>query len=295
MQRNHFARLAWAVGLSVLLGGSLVLAQGRQTGTWQALMYPDPAPGVWRTWCFDMNGPGDMVGYYVSGGNKAFVRVDGAYYSLHPTGATSSMAWGINSSDDIVGEYTAGGVQHGFLIRDGEFTTLDLARIFMTHPRDINARGDIVGFYMATSPASPAVGFLLEPDGTFTDVWYPGSVSTSAIGLNDHGDVTGEYKDASGLIHGFVRFDDGDYEQIDYPWAISTSVQKIASNGTAVGYFYDAGSKSHGFTWRHGEFEQVDYPGAAQTMLHGVNNQGETCGMMMVPGNTQWAGFGRTW
>jgi hypothetical protein len=165
----------------------------------------------------------------------------------------------------------------------------------MTHPRDINARGDVTGAYMTTT-SSPTRGFILGADGSAIDVDYPGALSTFAYGINDRGDVVGEFRDSAG-VHGFIRREDGEFTALDYPLATSTSAQKVSANGTVAGYYYDSGTPrlSHGFVFRHGEFEGVDYPGAAQTMLHGINNQGETCGMRLVAGNTQWGGFLRVW
>ena len=292
-------RTAFVGVAAFLLTGGTFLAQ--QAGNWQVLMYPDPEPGVARTWCLGINDPGDMVGYYVIGSsNRASLLAGGEYYSVLPAGATSSTAYGINARGDIVGNYTAGGVVHGFLLRHDEFITIDLEGPAMTHPRGINARGDIAGFYM-TTPTSPEQGFVLDRDGTVTDVRYPGARSTTVSGINDNGDVTGPYTDASGGVHGFVRTEDGDFSPIDYPGAFSTTPQEIGANGTVVGYYYDNGTPrlSHGFVLRHGEFEQVDYPGASQTMIHGANTQGETCGMMsFTPAGTTpvvWGGFGHVW
>jgi uncharacterized membrane protein len=298
MIRRDLLRMTSAAVLgAALLAGAHAQAtaqdQGGKPGAWWALAYPDPAPGLWRTWCFGMNELGDSVGYYVSGGNKAFLLADGQYSSLHPSGAGSSMAWGINSGGEVVGEFTDSAAhQHGALWSGDTLTSIDLPGQMMTHPRDINARGDITGAYMTTS-SSPTRGFILEADGTVTDVDYPGATSTFPYGISDRGEVAGEYQNGS-VVHGFIRSADGEFESLDFPGSTSTSVQKISANGTVVGYYYASGL-SHGFVFRHGEFARADYPGATQTMLHGINNQGETCGMMRVPGNTLWGGFMRTW
>ena len=289
-----------AVGgvVSLALAGATLLAQA---GQWQTLLYPDPEPGVWRTWCLDLNESGDLVGYYRQGlgpaPDRAFLMADGQYYSLHPAGATNSSAWGINARGDIVGDYWIGSTEHGFLLRGGELITIDLEGRAMAHLRDINARGDIAGNYMTTS-TSPLQGFVLENDGSVWDVVFEEAVSTRVSGINDHGDVAGNYTDTAGVDHGFIRSHDGEFTTLDYPLAVTTVVQRINSNGVVAGYYWDDGtpSRSHGFVWRHGEFEQTDFPGAADTMIHGFNNQGETCGMMRFgtpPG--PYGGFAHLW
>ena len=56
---------------------------------------------------------------------------------------------GINARGDIVGFYvaTTGGRQRGFLLRKGQFTTVDfpVAGVRATFANGINARGEIVG------------------------------------------------------------------------------------------------------------------------------------------------------
>ena len=84
------------------------------------------------------------------------------------TGADGANA-GLNSRGDIVGDYcdihTAlcisyplNGNVHGFLLREGEFTTIDVPGAIATSAYGINARGDIAGAF--NIDASHAVGFL---------------------------------------------------------------------------------------------------------------------------------------
>jgi hypothetical protein len=56
---------------------------------------------------------------------------------------------GINARGDIVGFYVAGGQQHGFLLKDGQYTSLDfpVAGVRATIANGINPRGEIVGQY----------------------------------------------------------------------------------------------------------------------------------------------------
>ena len=73
--------------------------------------------------------------------------------------AAVTGARGINASGDIVGFYTAGGKQRGFLLRDGQYTTLEfpVAGVRATIANGINPRGEIVGQYTLPvhDPANP--------------------------------------------------------------------------------------------------------------------------------------------
>jgi probable HAF family extracellular repeat protein len=270
----------------------------RPETNWQILRYPDPAPGVDKTFCYGLNDEGEAVGTYAASPtpNRAYLLSGGRYYTLHPDGATSSAAWAINSRGDIVGDYYVGSQEHGFVIRDGTFTTVDFPGHAMVHLRDINARGEIAGSSMALAVStSPQRGFVMRRDGTLDDVLYPGAVSTVAFGINNEGDVVGEYKDGDGKAHGFLRTRAGAFTSLDFPGAISTSAGKVNGRQEVVGFYWDAQtpSVSHGFVWRRGEFRQDDYPGAVHTMTHGLNNEGDTCGMVSFSSGTliQWGGF----
>ena len=64
--------------------------------------------------------------------------------------AAQTSAKGINAHGDVVGFYVAGGRQHGFLLKDGEYTTVDfpLSGVRNTIANGVNARGEIVGQYL---------------------------------------------------------------------------------------------------------------------------------------------------
>lgn len=128
--------------------------------------------------------------------------------------AAQTAARGINAGGDIVGFYVdAAGQQHGFLSRDGTFTSIDfpLAGVRATAANGINAEGDIVGqytlpinptlpedspFYCAIDPKpktpdpSCIKGFLYRR-GTFSTVMFPGHPGAIAQRITSNGDIYG--------------------------------------------------------------------------------------------------------
>src|SRR5579864_8315012 len=63
---------------------------------------------------------------------------------------------GINPAGEMVGTYAdALGMQHGFLLSRGQFTTLDVPGAVSTTAKGINPRGDIVGAYIVPVSAAP--------------------------------------------------------------------------------------------------------------------------------------------
>ena len=135
--------------------------------------------------------------------------------------AASTGARGINARGVVVGFYFAGGTQRGFLLNDGEYTSLEfpLPGVRATSANGINAHGEIVGQYVVPvhNPASPPAedsplycptaadpacikGFHYW-QGQFTTVMFPTTVDENgqehahpgaiAQRITDNGDVYG--------------------------------------------------------------------------------------------------------
>src|SRR5262245_16496142 len=79
----------------------------------------------------------------------------------------------------------------------------------------------------------------------FTSIDVPGAVETRARGLNDKGDVVGNYTDADGVLHGFLLHD-GQFTRIDVPEALDTSALGISDSHQIVGDFDDSAGTGHG-------------------------------------------------
>jgi probable HAF family extracellular repeat protein len=134
-------------------------------------------------------------------------------------------------------------------------------------------------------------GFFRDKKGVFTTLDVPHSDLTEAVGLNDRGQVVGDYRDAStGVFHGFV-WDAGVFSTIDVPFAgaTSTAAQGINRFGAIVG-FYDDASGRHGFLFKNGEFTSIVFPGSSVTTLEDINDKGQIVGLY-VDGNATLHSF----
>jgi uncharacterized membrane protein len=165
------------------------------------------------TWPAGINPQGDIVGFYETidvthqaCASHGFLFTGGAYTRIDvpatlgaAAGATAASA--INWQGDIVGQYLdSSGNNHGFLLSDGTFKTIDVSGPqAQTFPLGISQQGDIVGFTFASG------GFLIS-DGNVTSIDVPGSLPLSTIpyGINPEGDIVGAYLDANSKSHGFV-------------------------------------------------------------------------------------------
>ena len=139
---------------------------------------------------------------------------------------------------------------------------------------DVNNAGVVVGSALR---ASGSDGF--ELDGvTYTWVEFPGADQTVLRGVNEAGDVVGEYDTGDGVRHAFVRFD-GSFLTIDVPLAIESRARGINNDGEVVGFWDDGAGLRHAFIRTpDGIFTTFDFPGATETLLGDINDTGEIVG-----------------
>jgi len=211
-------------------------------------------PGSTATNADGINPRGDIVGHtFVKGKRHGYLRKkDGEFTQIDFPGATATLALGINPRGDIVGRYclitppqclNGNKNAHGFLLSDGEFTTIDVPGALETHAYKINPRGQILGSYVGAEGRSHL--FLLG-ESEFRTIDFPGAFETPTdggqAGINSQGDIVSFYCDAAPCkdanIHGFL-LRKGEFTTIDVPGHIGTGATGINSRGDIVG-FYDA-------------------------------------------------------
>jgi len=102
-------------------------------------------------------------------------------------------------------------------------------------------------------------------------ITVPGSTSTTAIGINDAGQIVGSYVSA-GQMHGFVDTG-GVFTNLDVPGSSSTQATGINNVGQIVGFYTDASGASHVFLDTSGTFQTVNIPAASFINIPGVPGQ----------------------
>lgn len=118
----------------------------------------------------------------------------------------------------------------------------------------------------ATLAASVA---LAQP---YTQVDYPGAVTTVLWQINNEGEAAGTYMLPDSTRHAFL-YSAGRVTPIDYPGATTTETFGMNSKGVMVGD-YAVNGVFHGLVVDHGRFITVDIPGATSGGLAGINNSG---------------------
>jgi uncharacterized membrane protein len=172
-------------------------------------------PGATYTYALGMNSRGDVLGSYAfddnllhtfvltadpfspSGRFKAIDDVPGANVA---GGASATVAIAIHG-DDIVGGYPSGGVGHGFLLSDGQYTTIDpVPGATFINVTAIDSRGEMLGRYTLNGVTH---AYLLS-GGQVTSFDFPGATFTAATAISPNGDILGRYRDANNVFHGFL-------------------------------------------------------------------------------------------
>ena len=124
-------------------------------------------------------------------------------------------------------------------------------------------------FALVTKPGAPTGG---------------NAPSLTASGINNAGDVVGEYATSGGAVTGFIKLAGGAFHTIAVPGAVGTVAYGVNDNDTVVGAYVDdtgSGNIIHGFIWRIGGSltTLVDDPNATTaTVLNGINNKGDIVG-----------------
>jgi hypothetical protein len=131
---------------------------------------------------------------------------------------------------------------------------------------------------LTTTPKAPT-----QYSYQFVDV--PGATATRISAINDWGATVGDFTNAAGAQHAFIRARGGDVTTVDIPGAASTTLRGINDVGVAVGFYSVETPQGpnavafHGFKRTpDGVITVVDLPGAGDSALLGINNIGDIVG-----------------
>jgi len=111
---------------------------------------------------------------------------------------------------------------------------------------------------------------------TYVSIDVPGATFTRAYGINDTGQIVGDYLDSSGRLHGF-RLSGGRFTKINVPGSDGTTdARGISDNGLIVGQYEQ--SFIYGFLRQRGSYTKIQYPSAQLTFARGINHAGQVVG-----------------
>jgi len=272
MVKSFPMKIRWAGTAAIMLTLLLAFTARLKAQTYVPIIYP----GSVATEAHGINAFGQIVGTWTdSGGNThGFLFSAGTYTSLDYPGSIDTVPWGINNAGDIVG-YHDNNV--GFFLKGGVFTALSSAGL------------DINNVELIATP-----GGLIDLNGGFIIIDYPGSLTTNPEAISDAFQTVGDYTDSVNNPHGF-SYNAISYTTIDVPGEAVTFLQGVNVPGQIVGYFYDSFARPHAFLDNGGTFTNFDYPGITDyTFAYHINDFGQIVGRAFVPGNPGYIGFLRT-
>jgi probable HAF family extracellular repeat protein len=127
----------------------------------------------------------------------------------------------------------------------------------------------------AWSQADPQLTF------SFQTIEVSGAQDTRISGVNNAGEMVGQYIDSGGVVHGLLLVN-GQVTNIDDPDGSNTFCFAINSSGAIVGSYQDSGGNFHGFLYQSGAFTDIGPPGSTQPQASGINDAGDIVGVYCV-------------
>jgi probable HAF family extracellular repeat protein len=208
----------------------------------------------------------------------------------------------INETGEISGGFTDTNLGAFGFILDKKMRQIQVRcskDVIATVPQAINKHGEIAGSATVVIQRIPSMippfeilitktsGFYRDKRGRCTLLDFPSAKLTEAVGINDDGQVVGDYQDAAGNFHGFF-WDAGLFLTIDvtFPGATVTGPTAINNVGQIVGYYFDnnvsetfPNGHTHGFVYRNNTFSAFDFPDGLATLPADINDSGHIVGI----------------
>ncbi len=247
---------------------------------------------------YGINDAGLVTGQYADQHSHyhGFGWLPGVFLSLDYPGSVGTYLGGVNNLGVAAVGYSLDGTTFhsaAYSFPSGAWTTYpDIPGYSSTEWYYVSDPGVGVGEAFG---ASTAVAWIWDPvSQSYSFMAVPGSAqySTAANGINDKGQVVGQFTDAEGVQHGFLK-DRDTYTTLDPPGSTNTIALAINNSGVIAGYWINATGGTNGFVRASdGQYTTVNYPGAGGTTIYGINNRGDICGQWYSPrtGN-YWAAF----
>ena len=201
---------------------------------------------------------------------------------LGTLGGTSSHAYGINNSGQVVGD--ADGISltvHGFLWESGT-GILDLGTFggAHSHAYAINDTGQVAGWSYNSDGACRA--FLWQSGSGMQDLGTLGGNYSLAYGINNNGQVVG----SDG--HAFLWQSGSGMQDLGTLGGNYSLAYGINNNGQVVGCGDGTSFSDHAFLWENGTamLDLGTLPGASASEARGINDIGQIVGDAYGSGRT---------
>lgn len=131
-----------------------------------------------------------------------------------------------------------------------------------------------------TAVAGGATASAGQPAYRYQTLDYPGSSQTIFWGINDFGELSGQYAINGGTAHAMV-YRHGRFRPLD-PRALGTYFSAAGGPsdwGVTYGAYADVAGVQHGFVLRGHHLETEDFPGHVNSNVDGINKFGTILGV----------------
>ena len=207
-------------------------------------------PGTAATNATDINSSGEIAGIAdltTSSGAQGFLLKDGAYTTIDDTAGIQTVVTGINTAGATVGYWNDNHSNtHGFVYENGTFIPVSVPGCTILIPKGLNS-STIVGQCITSSERYA----FLKQGRSFTNLKFPGALSTNAHSIDASGEVIGLYEDSSFVYHGFLWWHGAFVETFDLQGATLSddAFTRLSLNdmGQIVGTYEDTRFVQHGF------------------------------------------------
>jgi hypothetical protein len=199
----------------------------------------------------------------------------GEYTTLDCPGAIATFATSINTTGQVTGACIVDGIYVGFIWFRGVFQTFSApSATSLTYGADINASGEVVGYYYTGSAAH---SYILI-NRVVNEFDPPGATQSVAVGINFFGTIAGYYIDSNNVYHGYIRDSGDNITVIDVPGLTHLQVTGINYSGEIVGSGVN-GSITVGFVRDSaGNITTFEVPQSTSTLPQAINTDGQITG-----------------
>ena len=214
------------------------------------------------------------------------------YETIAIEGASFTTVQGINADGSMVGWYVKGGVTRGFLLSDGNLTTIDFQdpdnsdkTVIYTDARGIGPNGDIVGTYrLSGEPGLAFHGYRRTPEGEIIPVHYEGHLYEILQRILPDGTILGcrHDNDLMDSMRGIAIGRSASTETDLY----ASMHNGATPNGRRIVGLYtnmEAGNRQEGYLLENGVFTSLVFPGSQQTAAWDMNPAGDIVGNYREP------------
>ena len=220
-------------------------------GTLTFTTFAPPGDGL-LTLTRGINDAGTVVGgsrYIAPPVERGFASGNGgvSFTEINVPGAIRTGLRDINNGGVVTGRARFGGGDVAILYDGATTTQISVPGATSSSVGEgLNDSGQVVG--IGTDVDGNRFGFYY--DGvTATGITVGTALCSAAWGINNAGDIVGDYSaaaDCSAASHGFLRHLGVD-STVDIPGAVNSSVLGINDHGWITGSFTDAAGNTHGF------------------------------------------------